>query len=120
MVWHSITQAGHNGLGHVITSHDGSGQVNSIGGKWEHVRMGQNKTGHIKTRQVRSDLYDCVADPEKHEKFIQFKFDIFFLHKPFSGFYKGNRGQNKDIYTDLKKCTQTWFAGFSCCFWLAK
>jgi hypothetical protein len=48
---------------------------------------------------------------EKHKKFTQSKFDIFVLHKPFSGFYKGNRGQNEEIYTDLKKFTQTWFAG---------
>jgi hypothetical protein len=48
---------------------------------------------------------------EKHKKFTQSKFDIFVLHKHFSGFYKGNRGQNEEIYTDLKKFTQTWFAG---------
>ena len=51
------------------------------------------------------------ADPEKHKKIIKSKFDIFFLHKPFSGFYKGNCGQNEDIYTDLKMFTKTWFAG---------
>ena len=51
-------------------------------------------------------------DPEKPEKFKQSKFDIFFLHRPFSGFYKGNRRQNEEIYTDWKKSTQTWFAGF--------
>ena len=60
--------------------------------------------GQIKFKQVKADL-------EKHEKFTQSKFDIFFLHKPFSGFYKGNRRQNEEIYTDLKKITQTWFAG---------
>jgi hypothetical protein len=38
---------------------------------------------------------------EKHKKFTQSKFDIFFLHKPFSGFYKGNRGQNEKIYTNM-------------------
>ena len=53
----------------------------------------------------------CVADLEKHKKCTQSKFDIFFLHRPFSGFYKGNCGQNQEIYTDLKKFTQTWFAG---------
>ena len=26
----------------------------------------------------------------------------FFLYKPFSGFYKGNHGQNKEMYADLK------------------
>ena len=50
-------------------------------------------------------------DLEKHKKFTQSKFDRFFLKKPFSGFYKGNCGQNKEIYTYLKKLTQTWFAG---------
>ena len=48
---------------------------------------------------------------KKHNKFTQSKFDIFLLHRPFSGFYKGNRGQNKEIQTDLKNVTQTWFAG---------
>ena len=51
------------------------------------------------------------SDPENHKKFTQSRFDIFFLHKPFSGFYKGNCRQNEEIYTDLKKITQTWFAG---------
>ena len=44
-----------------------------------------------------------MADPEKHEKFTRSKFNILLLHKPFSGFYKGNCGQNEEIYTDLKK-----------------
>ena len=52
-----------------------------------------------------------TSDPEKHQKFTQSKFDIFFLHKHLSGCYKGDRGQNERNYTDLKKCTQTWFAG---------
>ena len=30
------------------------------------------------------------SDPEKHEKLTQSKFNILFLHKPFSVFYKGN------------------------------
>ena len=30
------------------------------------------------------------------------KFNILFLHKPFSVFYKGNRGQIEEVYTDLK------------------
>ena len=51
------------------------------------------------------------ADLEKHEKCTQSKFDILFLLKPFSGFYKGNQGQIEEIYTDLEKFTQTWFAG---------
>ena len=46
-------------------------------------------------------------DPEKHEQFTQSKFDIFFIHKPFSGLYKGNRRQSEEIFTDFKKCTQT-------------
>ena len=44
-----------------------------------------------------------IADLEKNEKFTQSKFNFFFLHKPFSVFYKGNPGQNEEIYTDLKK-----------------
>jgi hypothetical protein len=28
-------------------------------------------------------------------------------------FYKGNRGQNEEIYKDLKNVTQTWFAGLA-------
>ena len=51
------------------------------------------------------------ADLEKHKKCTQTKFDIFFLHRPFPSFYKGNRRQNEKIYTHLKKCTQTWFPG---------
>ena len=53
------------------------------------------------------------ADPEKHKKFTQSKFNIFLLHKPFYGFYKGHRGRNEEIYTDLKKLTQIWFAELS-------
>ena len=51
--------------------------------------------------------------PRKTQKFTQSKFDIFFLHKPFSDFYKVkvNCGNNLKIYTYLKKCTHTWFAG---------
>ena len=52
-----------------------------------------------------------LTDPEKHEEFTQSKFDIFIFHKPFPAFYKGNCGHNEEIYTDLKNCTQTWFAG---------
>ena len=35
-----------------------------------------------------------LADQEKQNKFTQSKFDIFFLHKPFSSYYKGKWGQN--------------------------
>ena len=31
-----------------------------------------------------------ISDPEKHRKFTQSKFNIFFLHKPYIGFYKGS------------------------------
>ena len=51
------------------------------------------------------------ADPEKHKKCTQSKFNIFSLHKPFYGFYKGNCRYNEEIYTDLKKITQTRFEG---------
>ena len=47
------------------------------------------------------ELDGTSADPEKHEKFTQSKFDIFFSHKPFSGFYNGNSGQ-------MKKFTPIW------------
>ena len=46
------------------------------------------------------------SDPEKHKNITQSKFDIFFLHKPFSGFFKILK-----ITTDLKKNTETWFTG---------
>ena len=60
----------------------------------------------------QADLWGTPqSDPDKHEKLTQSKLDIFFLFKPFSCFYKGNPGQNEEIYTDLKKCTQTWFLG---------
>ena len=49
-------------------------------------------------------------DLEEHEKFTHSKFNIFFLHKPFSGFYKENHMQKEEIYTDLKTFAQTWFA----------
>ena len=42
------------------------------------------------------------ADPEEHKKSIKSKYDILFLHKPFSGFYKGKNGQNEEIDSDLK------------------
>ena len=48
---------------------------------------------------------------QKHTKFTKSKFYIFFLHNPFSCIYKGNGRQKEEIYTDLKKCTQTYFAG---------
>ena len=38
--------------------------------------------------------------PEKHEKFTQSKFDIFFLHKSFSGFYK-NVHRFEKMYTNM-------------------
>jgi hypothetical protein len=57
----------------------------------------------------------CNAHPEKHEKSTQSKFDIFFLHKPFSGFYKENCRQNEEIYAALTKFTQILFAGFCVC-----
>ena len=45
-----------------------------------------------------------LTDAEKHKKFTQSKFDVFFLHKPFSGFYKGNYNmQYEEINTDLNK-----------------
>jgi hypothetical protein len=50
-----------------------------------------------------------VTRPGKTQKFDTAKFDIFFIHKPFLGFYKGNRGQNEEIYIDLTNFTQTWF-----------
>jgi hypothetical protein len=31
-----------------------------------------------------------MTHPEKQQKFTQFKFDIFFLHKSFSGFNQAN------------------------------
>ena len=43
------------------------------------------------------DKQDSLQTQKK--KFTQ---SIFVLQKPFSGFYKGNRGQNEEIYTDLK------------------
>ena len=61
------------------------------------------------------DLQNVTHSPrqtrKKHTKFTQSKFIIFFLHKPFSVFYKGNCGQKEKIYIDLKIFTQTWFAG---------
>ena len=48
-------------------------------------------------RTVQHRTVPILSDLEKHEKFTQSKFEIFFLHKPFSGFYKGNRGQNEEI-----------------------
>ena len=54
---------------------------------------------------------ESIPDLENHEQFTQSEFDMFVLHKPFSGFYKRNLWQNKEIYTDLKRFTQTWFAG---------
>ena len=54
------------------------------------------------------------ADLEKHEKITQSKFYIFFLHKPFFGFYKGNHGKNEEIYTDLKK------VGFQVCIYFSR
>jgi hypothetical protein len=48
---------------------------------------------------------DCLnwhAEQQKHEKFTQSNFDIVFLPKLFSDFYKGNCGQNEQIYTYLK------------------
>ena len=65
----------------------------------------------IKMHNQMIHNFSLRADPEKHKKCTQSKFDIFFLHKPFSGFYKGNLRQKEEIYTDLKKLTQTWFAG---------
>ena len=56
--------------------------------------------------------YEVGPDPEKQQKFTQSNVDIYFLHKPFSAFYKGNRRQNGTIYTEYKKFTQTCFAGF--------
>jgi hypothetical protein len=47
---------------------------------------------------------------KKHEKFTQSKLNIFFLHNPFSGFYKGICRPYEEINTGLKKSTQTWFA----------
>jgi hypothetical protein len=63
---------------------------------------------------IKQDLYFisgvakalCSAHPDKHQNF-----DIF------SGFYKGNRGQNEKNYTKLGKFTQTWFTGL--CIFLA-
>ena len=55
----------------------------------------------------------------KIQKCSQSDFDIFFLHKPFSGFYIGNRGQDEKFYTDFKIFTQTWFAVFSSSFFSA-
>ena len=46
-------------------------------------------------------LNPSEADPEKHEKFTQSKFDIFFMKKPLSGFYKRNCMQYEEIYTGL-------------------
>ena len=48
-----------------------------------------------------------VRPGKKHEKFKQSKFDIFFLFKHVSGFYKGNCGRNEEIYRDLKIVTKT-------------
>ena len=55
----------------------------------------------------------CVAYLKKHKNCTHSKSDIFFLHRHFSGFYKGYREicVNQEIYTDLKKLTQTWLAG---------
>ena len=47
---------------------------------------------------------------KKHKKFTQSNFDIFFFHRPFSSYYKENLGQTEEIYADLKKVTNTWFA----------
>ena len=47
------------------------------------------------------NLNNLSPDPEKQKKFTQSKFYIFFLHKPFSGFYKGNWGK-------MKKFTRIW------------
>ena len=58
---------------------------------------------------IRQLLQRKSADLEKHKKIIISKFDIFFLHKPFSGFYKENCGQNEEIHLDLEKFKQTWF-----------
>ena len=45
----------------------------------------------IDTKTKTMNLAQSV--PEKHEKLTQSKFDIFFLHEPFSGFYKRKRGK---------------------------
>ena len=59
----------------------------------------------------RRSINNVESDPEKYEQCTQSKFDIFFLHKPFFGFYKENLGQNEEMYSDWNIFTQTWCAG---------
>ena len=85
----------------------------SIPKYWSGV-VTEGREGKIACRasgQINKCRWRKEADTEKHKKFAQSKFDIFVLHRPFSGFYKGNREQTEEIYTDLKIFTQTWFAG---------
>ena len=42
---------------------------------------------------------------------LNFNWIYYFYTSLFFGFYIENRGQNEKIWTDLKKCTQSWFAG---------
>ena len=75
---------------------------------WEeivvHCQMKRNQV--IKVEQQLKTFFvcsfmKCEGRPRNHKKFTKFKFNIFFLHKPLSGFYKGNRGHIEQIYTDL-------------------
>ena len=51
-----------------------------------------------------NSILGLQTDLEKHERLTLSKFDIFFLHKPFSCFYKGNCRQNEEfeqMYTNM-------------------
>ena len=52
-------------------------------------------TGHLSIEFV-SNISD-LALATSVEKIKHSKFDVFFLYKPFSVFYKGNHGQNEEI-----------------------
>ena len=48
----------------------------------------------------------CCMQTWKNTKSLHNLNLIYFLAQAFFCFYKGNRGKNKEIYTDLKKITQ--------------
>ena len=84
-------------------------QVSRKSGKMLESHKNIEKKLHL--TEQRALNFNFRETRKKTEMFTQSIFNIFVLHKPFSGFYKGNRRQNKENYTDLKKIIQKWFVG---------